>query len=98
MPASGLDRIMCAKFARQRTEDQARHTCNNLEPDVEWSNTLGGQTGCAYASRRPAPTCRPTPAALARRTTLETTQGQKDGFFSPLLFKCYLPEVASVGN
>ena len=28
--------------------------------------------------------------------TLETTQGQMDGFFSQLLFKCYLPEVASL--
>ena len=31
-------------------------------------------------------------------STLETTQGQIDGFFSQLLFKCYLPEVASVGD
>ena len=31
-------------------------------------------------------------------TTLETTQGQIDGFFSQLLFKCYPPEVASVGD
>jgi len=30
--------------------------------------------------------------------TLETTQGQIDGFFSQLPFKCYLPEVASVGD
>jgi len=28
--------------------------------------------------------------------TLETTQGQIDGFFSLLPFKCYLPEVGSV--
>ena len=31
-------------------------------------------------------------------TTLETTQGQMIGFFSQLLFKCYLEEVASVGD
>ena len=31
-------------------------------------------------------------------STLETTQGQIDGFFSQLPFKYYLPEVASVGN
>ena len=31
-------------------------------------------------------------------STLETTQGQKDGFFSKILFKCTLPEVASVGD
>ena len=30
--------------------------------------------------------------------TLETTQGQKDGFFSQLLFNWYLPRVASVGD
>jgi hypothetical protein len=32
------------------------------------------------------------------RTTLETTQGPKDGLFSLLPFKCHLPEVASVGD
>ena len=31
-------------------------------------------------------------------TTPETTQGQMHGFFSQLAFKCYLPEVASVGD
>ena len=31
-------------------------------------------------------------------TALETTQGQIDGFRSQLPFKCYLPEVASVGD
>ena len=31
-------------------------------------------------------------------TTLETTQGQTDAFFSQLPFKYYLPEVASVGD
>ena len=29
---------------------------------------------------------------------LEATQGQMDGFFSQLPYKCYLEEVASVGN
>ena len=33
-----------------------------------------------------------------RKYALETTQGQIDGFFSQLPFKCYLPEVASVGH
>ena len=32
------------------------------------------------------------------RPTLETTQGQTDGFFSQLLFKFYFTEVASVGD
>ena len=32
------------------------------------------------------------------QTALETTQGQIDGFSSQLPFKCYLPEVASVGD
>ena len=31
-------------------------------------------------------------------STLETAQGQMDGFFSQLSFRCYLPEVASVGG
>ena len=30
--------------------------------------------------------------------TLETTQWQVDGFFNQLEFKCYLPEVASMGD
>ena len=30
--------------------------------------------------------------------TMKTTQGQMDVFFSQLPFKCYLPEVASVGD
>ena len=32
------------------------------------------------------------------KATLKTSQGQIDGFFSQLPFKCYLPEVASVGD
>ena len=35
---------------------------------------------------------------FSREVTLETSQGQIDGFFSQLPFKCYLSEVASVGN
>ena len=31
-------------------------------------------------------------------TTVETPEGQLDGFFSQLPFKCYLPEGASVGD
>ena len=30
--------------------------------------------------------------------TLETTQGQIEGFFSQVPFRCYLPESASVGD
>ena len=30
--------------------------------------------------------------------TLEATQGQNDSFFSQLPYKCYLEEVASVGD
>ena len=33
-----------------------------------------------------------------KQTTLETAQGQIDGLISQLRFKCYLPEVASVGD
>ena len=40
--------------------------------------------------------------AMALRSTcyatLERTQGQIDGFFSQLPFKCYLSEVASAGD
>ena len=32
------------------------------------------------------------------QATLETTQGQKDGFFVQVSFKCYLLEVAFVGD
>ena len=35
---------------------------------------------------------------VVTHSTLETTQGQIDGFFSQLPFRCYLPEVASVGD
>jgi len=35
---------------------------------------------------------------FSSHTTPETTQGQKDGFFSQLPFKYYLPEVAYVGD
>jgi len=31
-------------------------------------------------------------------SALEATQGQNDGFFSQLPYKCYLEEVASVGD
>ena len=31
-------------------------------------------------------------------TTLETNQGQIDGFLSHLSFRCHLPEVAFVGD
>jgi hypothetical protein len=37
-------------------------------------------------------------ARQVRSRTPETTQGQIDGFFSQPPFKCYLPEVASVGD
>jgi len=32
------------------------------------------------------------------RSALEATQGQMDGFFSQLPYKCHLEEVASVGD
>jgi len=36
---------------------------------------------------------------IARRASaLEATQGQMDGFFSQLSYKCHLEEVASVGD
>jgi len=35
---------------------------------------------------------------VAAFATLEATQGQMDGFFSQLPYKCYLEEVASVGD
>ena len=35
---------------------------------------------------------------VEERAILETTQGQMDGFVSQFPFKCYLPEVASVGD
>jgi len=31
-------------------------------------------------------------------TALEATQGQMDGFFSQLTYKCHLEELASVGD
>jgi hypothetical protein len=40
----------------------------------------------------------PASEGLSFGSTLETTQGQIDGFFSRLQFKFYLAEVASVGN
>ena len=37
-------------------------------------------------------------AILGFVSTLEATQGQIDGFFSQLPYKCYLEEFASVGD
>ena len=37
-------------------------------------------------------------ARLRCPSSLETTQGQMDGFFGQLPYKCYLEEVASVGD
>ena len=34
----------------------------------------------------------------AQKTALEATQGQNDSFYSQLPYKCYLEEVASVGD
>ena len=44
------------------------------------------------------PRARQLPPGLQRYITLETTQGQMDGFFSQLPYKFYLEEVASVGD
>jgi len=42
---------------------------------------------------------RPDPAAApSRLAALEATQGQMDGFFSQLPYKCHLEEVASAGD
>ena len=35
---------------------------------------------------------------LTQPAALEATQGQMDGFFSQLPYKCHLEEVASVGD
>ena len=40
----------------------------------------------------------PGPSKSLRPNRLETTQGQTDGFFGQLPCRCYLPEVASVGD
>jgi len=62
---------------------------------------------CLQGAQEPASPCVTLPppslfvvgtALLPRKTTLETTQGQIDGFFSQLPSKYYLPEVASVGD
>jgi len=37
-------------------------------------------------------------AAMVFRSTLEATQGQIDGFFSQLPYKCHQNRVASVGD
>ena len=35
---------------------------------------------------------------LGNRAALEATQGQMDGFYRQLQYKCYFEEVASVGD
>ena len=40
----------------------------------------------------------PERAYPTRPSALEATQGQMDGFFSQLPYKCHLEEVASVGD
>ena len=50
----------------------------------------------------PAAAAPPPPGAPALRpevlTALEATQGRMDGFFRQLPYKCYLEDVASVGD
>ena len=38
------------------------------------------------------------PTKISQTTALEATQGQMDGFFSQLPYKCHLEEVASGGD
>ena len=38
------------------------------------------------------------PATRGTKTTLETTQGQNDGFYRKLPYKCQQKRVASVGD
>jgi len=61
---------------------------------IRHSRVLSNQSTPYPLNRRPIlPT-----DAISPQSALETTQGQTDGFFSKLPFKCYLPEVASVGE
>jgi len=52
---------------------------------------------CGRAISSPKPE-RHEPGCEGRGTALEATQGQNDSFFSQLPYKCYLEEVASVGD
>ena len=49
---------------------------------------------CCHPGRLPSVDCTRASALAAR----EATQGQNDSFFSQLPYKCYLEEVASVGD
>ena len=46
----------------------------------------------------PAPRAPTSSRAFSQHPTLETIQGQIDGLFSQLPYKCYLEDVASVGD
>jgi len=54
-----------------------------------------GPSTLASCVHTPSPSCWKISTAQA---TLEATQGQIDSFFSQLPYKCYLEEVASVGD
>ena len=58
--------------------------CKGFEGDLKGASAPGPSTEDERVNR------------TAVDTALEKTQGQIDGFFSQLSFKCYLPEVASV--
>ena len=62
----------------------SRHLCRIYDVRVVYTSIRTWMSGTVNRDIRPI-------AALA-------TQGQMDGFFSQLLYKCYLEEVASVGD
>ena len=64
--------------------------CSKLHYQIFFESKLFSFHICAGLHRRRLNSATP--------ATLETTQGQIDGFFSQLIFKYYLREVASVGN
>ena len=71
------------------------HRYHLFEVEFEWEltkETIYLPPGCLQGERDQA-------VARGRPLTiLETTRGQIDGFVNQLSFKCYLPEVASVGD
>ena len=62
-----------------------RFGISGLRDGIESSGIRGKMYGCGKRT-------------LGLRAALEATQGQMNGFFSQLPYKCHLKEVASVGN
>ena len=96
------DPTRCATFAnrsreRERVRARIRERERVCERERESVRAPGADDALFHGPQRPH-ALRDLRQPVQPVPTLETTQGQIDGFFGQLPFKFYLLEVASVGN